>query len=174
MSAYPAVNSALADERPGFPPTPIAGAPWSVDWRDRYLVASDEIRNHDEPSFLGVFDGTEAVADWNPWEGVTAPDPDKVLRYGYGGPAASLQVYAQAAPLAIDCWERSPDHGQVLACGTPSVEGMVPLIFPPQSLPYHFDWGDQIDTGQAIGPRQVFRSPPSISDQTAAMYAAGF
>ena len=174
MSALPAVNQALGEELPAFEPTPIAGSYWNLDWRDRYLVASDEIRNHMGTAFLGVLDGTEGVTDWNPWEGVTGPHPDTVLRFGYGAPA--LQVYPNPAPLAIDAWNLQNTNGQVQLTAIEGewAAGMVPPFEPPQGLPYHYDVGDQIDMGQAIGPRQVFRQPPSISDQTAAVYAAGF
>lgn len=191
MSAIPAVNSAYAEESPAFAPGMVAGAFWSMDFRDRFPVASDEIHNHDQPAMLGVLDGTESVADWNPYEGSTYPqtvgardrDNDPVwgrfasaLRFTPGGDdATTLQVWPQAAPLAIDTFDRHPDHGQMLSSGYGGpVAGEVPLLEPPQSLPYHYDMGDQIDMGSAIGPRQVFRSPPSISDQTAAVYAAGF
>jgi hypothetical protein len=62
-----------------------------------------------------------------------------------------------------------PDHGQHLDPSALAGYGDLGGI-----LPYHYDYGLQIDQGSAIGPRQIFRSPPSVSDQTAAVYAAGF
>jgi hypothetical protein len=44
----------------------------------------------------------------------------------------------------------------------------------PQSLPFHYDEPASPIAGQGIGPRHIFRQPPSISDQTAALIAAGF
>lgn len=185
MAALPAINRAYEEEYPQLGPTPApAGAFWQPDFRDRFPIASDEIHNHDETAFLGVLDGTEGVTDWNPWEGRTGPEPGKVIRPGYGDAfapgdnmAGTLQMFRNSSPLAIDAFDRSPDHAQLLASGadpTAWVAGAIPATYLPNSLPYHYDLGDQIDTGQAIGPRQVFRQPPSISDQTAAVYAAGF
>lgn len=168
----------------------VAGAPWSHDWRDIYPVAPDMVRNHDKPSFLGVYDGTEGVTDWNPWEGVTGPHPNSVIRRGYGTP--DVQEFPQAAPLAVDAFDRSPDHAQAMLSGVSSIAALVPFMELPDygqghdpsaiagfgtgKTPYHFDMGLQIDDSGmgAIGPRQVFRSPPTFSDQTAGYYAAGF
>lgn len=163
----------------------VHGAPWQHDWRDIYPVASDEILNHTTPAYLGVFDGTECVTDWNPWEGVTGPHPRTVIRYGYGTPG--IQEFATDAPLAIDARDRHPDHAQAVLSGVSSIAAMVPFIELPDAgigtndlgpssgvYPYHFDTGLQIDMGSAIGPRQIFREPPSFGDQSAAVYAAGF
>jgi len=168
-----------------------AGAGWQIDWRDVYPgPGSDYIRNHDQAAFLGVLDGTESVSDWNPWEGQTAPRIGRAIRHGYG--PNGLQEFSQADPQAIDCLSHDPDHCQVQLSGVGSVAGMIPFLDLPDHgqhldpsalagygdlggiLPYHYDYGLQIDQGSAIGPRQVFRSPPSVSDQTAAVYAAGF
>lgn len=190
MSNIPSVNRAYAEEAPqtGFMGNDVAGAWWQWWPRDNYPVASDEIRNHDKPTFLGYYDGTESVADWNPWEGTTFPR--HAIRHGYGTPG--LQEFPQAAPLAIDAFDRNPDHGQVRPSGIGSPAALIPFLDLPDhgqhldpsslagygnlggTLPYHYDTGLQIDQGQAIGPRQVFRQPPSYSDQTAAFYAAGF
>lgn len=181
MAAIPGVNSAYADENPYMATREqVAGAPWSHDWRDLYPVASDQIHNHVTPCFLGVLDGTECVSDWNPWEGQTAPHPDTVIRYGYAAPG--IQEFALDAPLAIDAYDRHPDHAQQILSGVSSIAALVPFLTLPDAgndpyddvLPYHFDYGASLDTGGTIGPRQVFRQPPSYSDQTAAIYAAGF
>lgn len=186
MAAIPGVNSAFAEESPNLASREqVDGAPWSHDWRDLYPIASDEIRNHVTPTFLGVFDGTEAVTDWNPWEGVTGPHPATVIRAGYGTPG--IQEYALDAPLAIDSRDRHPDHAQMVLSGQSSIAALVPFLELPDAgigtndlqrqgdqYSYHFDTGLQIDMGSAIGPRQIFREPPSYGDQSAAVYAAGF
>lgn len=186
MAAIPGINSAYADESPSLVSrAPISGSHWNIDWRGNYPVASDEIENHTTPTFLGVLDGTESVADWNPWEGQTAPRPGRTIRYGYGTPG--IQEYAQDAPIAIDSRDRHPDHAQVQLSGVSSIAALVPFIELPDagigtndlspqnySYPYHFDSGLQLDMGSAIGPRQIFREPASYGDQTAAVYAAGF
>ena len=185
MAALPGVNQALDYERPHLASREqIAGSWWSLDWRDVYPVDADRIINHTTPTFLGVFDGTEGVTDWNPWEGVTGPHPNTVIRYGYGAPG--IQEFALDAPLAIDSSNRDPDHAQQVLSGVSSIAALVPFLELPDAgigtndidptgkgLPYHYDYGAQIDMGSAIGPRQVFRSPPSYSDQTSAFYAAG-
>lgn len=190
MSLLPGVNIAYDYERPvvGNMGDDVAGHPWQFFPRDNYPVAPDMIHNHDAPAFLGVLDGTESVADWNPWEGTTFPR--HTIRYGYG--PYGLQEFAQAAPLAIDAYDRAPDHGQHRLSGVSSIAAIVPFLelpdygqgLDPSSIagfapddaaqPYHFDPGLQLDSAQAIGPRQVFRQPPSYGDQTAAYYAAGF
>ena len=195
MSLLPGVNIAYEYEEPHIDDlagkAPLAdpiGAPWQYWPRDNYPVAPDMIRNHTTPIFLGVLDGTESVADWNPWEGTTFPV--HTIRYGYG--PYGLQEFAQDAPLAIDAFDRAPDHAQARLSGVGSIAGLVPFLelpdygqgldpssisgFAPDdaAMPYHFDPGLQIDQAQAIGPRQVFRAPPTISDQTSAYYAAGF
>lgn len=189
MSAIPGVNRAYSQESPRLAHrNEIYGANWQPDFRGIFPIDSDQIHNHTTPVFLGVLDGTEGVTDWNPWEGVTGPHPNTVIRYGYGTPG--IQEFALDAPLAIDAFDRNPDHGQARPSGVSSIAALVPFMelpdygqgHDPSSVsgfgtgvtPYHFDYGMQIDTGQAIGPRQVFRSPPSYSDQTAGVYAAGF
>jgi hypothetical protein len=191
VSNIPGVNTFWEKVKPDlYNGRDVAGAPWQLDWRDSYPVGPDEIHNHTTPTFLGILDGTESVTDWNPWEGVTGPHPNTVIRYGYGPPG--LQEFGNDAPLAIDSFDRHPDHGQATLSGVSSIAALVPFIELPDygqsidpsaisglvrddaALPYHFDPGLQIDMGQAIGPRQIFRSPPSYSDQTAAFYAAGF
>jgi hypothetical protein len=190
LAANPGVDF-YADESPfGATREQVVGAPWSHDWRDIYPIAPDSIHNHTKPAYLGVLDGTESVSDWNPWEGVTHPHPSSVIRRGYGTPG--IQEFAQAAPLAIDSFDRHPDHGQAQLSGISSIAALVPFIelqdygqdIDPNSMaglstgqvyPYHFDvGGSPINQGATIGPRQIFRSPPSFSDQTAAFYAAGF
>lgn len=195
MAAVPGVNSAYAEESPRLASREqVDGAPWSHDWRDVYAVASDEIWNHDQPAYLGAFDATESVNDWNPWEGSTGPHPHAygmengpgepgVIRYGYA--ARGIQEHRQAAPLAIDSRDRHPDHAQQVLSGMSSIAALVPFLELPDAgigtndlgaqgiYPYHFDYGLQIDMGSAIGPRQIFREPPSYGDQSAAVYAAG-
>jgi hypothetical protein len=183
VSNIPDVNQ-YQDEQPFLATREhIAGAYWSLDWRDIYPVASDRIRNHTTPAFLGVLDGTESVTDWNPWEGVTGPHPRTVIRHGYGTPG--IQEFPNDAPLAIDSFDRHPDHGQNVLSGVSSIAALVPFLELPDAgigtndlgngyeTPYHFDYGLQVDMASAISPRQVFREPPSYGDQSAAVYAAG-
>jgi hypothetical protein len=102
-----------------------------------------------------------------------------------------MQIMRIPAPEAIDCFEMQATSGQAVISGVESIAAMVPFVELPDygqgqdpysmagfggrgGLPYHFDYGEQNTTDSAIGPRQVFRSPPSVSDQTAAVYAAGF
>jgi hypothetical protein len=149
------------------------GAPWQVDWRDVFYLAPDEIRNHDKPVFLGVLDGTESVTDWNPWDGRTGPTPWRAIRHGYA--SDGVQEYGQAAPLAIDNGiGNQPMHAQAQLSGVSSIAALVPFMDLPNGLPYHYDEGLQLDSGGAIGPRMIFRGPPSFNDQSAAIYAAGF
>jgi hypothetical protein len=186
VSAIPGVNSAYEEESPALQWNDaglVSGAPWVVDWRDNYPIASDEILNHTTPVYLGILDGTEGVTDWNPWEGVTGPHPSTVIRFGYGTPG--IQEYANDAPLAIDQRDRHPDHGQAQLSGQSSIAALVPFLELPDAgigtndlgeytLPYHFDVGNQVDGSAGISPRQVFRQPPTYSDQTAGVVAAGF
>ena len=194
MSHIPSVNVALDYELPHEAhDQEVYGAYWQPDWRGIFPVAPDAIHNYDKPVYLGVLDGTEAVTDWNPWEGVTGPHVNSVIRFGHAREAAGVQEFAQAAPLAIDAFDRNPDHGQARPSGVMSIAALVPFLELPDYgqgvdpsstaglsdggyLPYHYDLGWQVDMSGlgAIGPRQVFRSPPSVSDQTAGVYAAGF
>jgi hypothetical protein len=185
VSYISGVSQAYTDEAPSAIASreQVAGAHWALDWRDLYPVASDCIRNHAQPTFLGILDATGSVTDWNPWSGRTGPHPDTVIRHGYGTPG--IQEYAQAAPLAIDTFDRHPDHGQNVLSGVSSIAALVPFIELPDAgigtndlsaghaNPYHFDYGLQLDMSSAIGPRQIFREPPSYGDQSAAVYAAG-
>ena len=148
------------------------GAPWNIDWRGVYLVAPDEVHNHDKPAALGVLDGEEIVTGWNPWQGRSGPTPWRVIRHGYAAPG--VQEFPQASPLAIDTFQREPTHAQQQLSGVSSIAALVPFMELPNGAPYHFDDGLQLDQGQAIGPRMIFREPPSFNDQTAALYAAGF
>lgn len=185
MSALPGVNSAYTDESPNLASREqVQGAPWQSDWRDIYPIASDQIRNHCQPAFLGVLDATESVSDWNPYEGTTYPRHP--LRFGYGDGAETLQVRRLPSPLAIDSFDRHTDHGQQVLSGISSIAALVPFLELPDAgigtndlgatgiYPYHFDTGGQLDMASAIGPRQIFREPASYGDQTAAIYAAGF
>jgi hypothetical protein len=172
VSAIPGISRAGIQQPLLGRPKRVRGSGWQPDWRDVCYVAPTETRNHDKPVFLGVLDGTECVSDWNPYEGQTHPLPGRVVRPGYGSPG--VQEFPQAAPLQIDAFDRHPDHGQAQLSGASSIAALVPFMDLPHSLPYHYDVGLQIDQGQAIGPRMVFRGPPSYSDQTAAIYAAGF
>lgn len=173
MAAIPGLVRADTESPSGGTIERNRGSLWQVDWRDVYYVAPTETRNHDKPVFLGVLDGTESVADWNPWEGTQGVKPDRAIRKGYGTPG--IQEFPQAAPEQINSMLGSqPMHAQVQLSGVMANAALVPFMDLPHSLPYHYDVGLQIDQGQAIGPRMVFRGPPSINDQTAALYAAGF
>lgn len=184
MSDIPGVNGAFTWEDPELASREqVDGAPWAHDWRDIYPVAPDQIRNHTTPVYLGILDGTEGVTDWNPWEGVTGPHPSTVIRHGYGTPG--IQEYALDAPLAMDSFDRHPDHAQVQLSGVSSIAALVPFLELPDAgigtndlgglsaYSFHFDDGLQLDMASAIGPRQIFREPPSYGDQSAAVYAAG-
>lgn len=183
MSGLPGVNRAWEEEVPqlvaGVHPS---GADWVIDFRDRFPISSDEIHNHYEVYDQGVHGGNigledEIALDWSPYEadfdytqqGVHAGRfLGAALRWG-PGEAAAIQVYTNPAPLAIDAFDRSPDHGQQGMLSDWAWMGELP-----QDLPFHYDYGDQLDMGQAIGPRMIQRQPPSISDQTATIIAAGF
>jgi hypothetical protein len=196
MSDLPGVNRALEQEQPreAFDSTPTHGAYWQPDWRDTYLLDSDAIHNHTIPARLDYYDGADNATEFNQYQGVVASDP---ISYGTKlniqqlGAPAYMNVMRIPAPEAIDQFDRHPDHGQMQLTGVDSIAAMVPYLELPDygqgmdpdsmagfggrgGLPYHFDYGKQIDQGQAIGPRQIFRSPPTYGDQTAGMYAAGF
>lgn len=193
MSNIPGVADAYQYETPHLAATEAYGSYWNMDWRDVYPVAPDEILNHDQPAYLGVYDATESVTDWNPWEGRTGPDANIYggnapgypgpIRYGYG--TRGIQEHRQAAPLAIDVVDMQATTGQAILSGVSSLAALVPFLELPdagigtndlgdgQSTPYHFDYGLQGWTASAIGPRQIFREPPSYGDQSAAVYAAG-
>lgn len=174
MAAIPGIVRADTEAPAGGTIERNRGSRWQVDWRDVYYVAPTETRNHDKPVFLGVLDGSESTADWNPWEGTTGPTPWRVIRHGYGG-ASSVQEYPQAAPEQIgNMLGNQPMHAQQQLSGVSAIAALVPFMDLPHGLPYHYDVGLQIDQGQAIGPRMIFRGPPSYNDQTAAIYAAGF
>ena len=196
MSALPGVNQALEKEQPRetFDASPVHGAYWQPDWRDAYLIDSDAIHNHDRPARMDYFDGADNATEFNQYQGVISSDP---ISYGTKvaianlGSAEYLQVMRNPQPDAIDQFDRHPDHGQAQLTGVDSIAAMVPFLELPDygqeydtssmagfggrgGLPYHYDFGKQIDQSSAIGPRQVFRSPPTFSDQTAGVYAAGF
>lgn len=195
MSDLPGVNQAYAIEQPreAFDSSPVNGSPWVVDWRDAYPIAFDDIANHDRPAAMGVFDGADNATEWTPYH-FDAADPISIgTQHNIAdlGSAAYMNVMRIPAPEAIDQWDRQNTNGQVQLTGVDSISAMVPYLELPDygqgqdpssmagfggrgGLPYHFDEGQQYTQGSAIGPRQVFRSPPSVSDQTAAMYAAGF
>lgn len=196
MSALPGVNQALDQESPreAFDSSPVAGAYWQPDWRDAYLISSDTIHNHNRPAAIGLFDGADNASEWNQYQGAIQSDPISVGTQNeielLGSPAY-MQVMRIPAPEAIDTFDMQATNGQAQLSGVESIAAMVPYLELPDygqeidpnslagfggrgGLPFHFDYGRQNDQSSAIGPRQVFRSPPSYGDQTAAFYAAGF
>lgn len=195
MSDLPGVNRAYTDELPVEAyPNHINGSYWNEDWRDNYPIASDSIRNHDRPACLGVFDGAENASEWNQYQGTIQSDPISMgTQYALGilGEVEYMQIMRIPAPEAIDQADRQNTNGQMQLSGVESIAAMIPFLELPDygqgndpssmagfggrgGMPFHFDVGKQNTTDSAIGPRQVFRSPPSVSDQTAAFYAAGF
>lgn len=196
MSALPGVNQSLEKEAPreAFDSSPIHGAYWQPDWRDAYLIDSDEIQNHTVPARMDYYDGADNATEFNQYQGVISSDPISYgtkLNIAQLGDPAFLNVMRIPQPDAIDQFDRHPDHGQMQLTGVDSIAAMVPYIelpdygqeYDPSSmagfggrggLPYHYDYGMQIDQSSAIGPRQIFRSPPAVGDQTAGVYAAGF
>lgn len=195
MSALPGVNQALDREQPVEAYTShVNGSWWQPDWRASFPIDSDYIHNHTTPARLDYYDGADNATEFNQYQGVIGSDP---ISYGTHleieqlGAPAYMQVMRIPSPDAIDQFDRHPDHGQVQLTGVDSIAAMVPYLELPDygqgqdidsmagfggrgGLPYHFDYGAQYTQGSAIGPRQVFRSPPSYSDQTSAFYAAGF
>lgn len=195
MSDLPGVNRAYTDESPYEAyPNHIHGAPWNEDFRDNFPIAYDEIHNHERPSALGVFDGADNASEWNQYQGAIQSDPISIgTQHAIMelGSVEYMQVMRIPAPEAIDQMDRQNTNGQMQLSGVDSIAAMIPFLELPDygygqdpsslagfggrgGLPYHFDVGKQNTQDSAIGPRQVFRSPPSVSDQTAAMYAAGF
>ena len=196
MSALPGVNQALDKEQPrqAFDVSPVYGAFWQPDWRDTYLIDSDSIRNHNIPARMDYYDGADNATEFNQYQGVISSDPISFgtkVEIALLGDPAYMQVMRIPQPDAIDQFDRHPDHGQAQLSGVDSIAAMVPYLELPDygqeydtssmagfggkgGLPFHFDYGKQIDQSSAIGPRQIFRSPPSFSDQTAGVYAAGF
>lgn len=195
MSDLPGVNQAYYAEVPVEAyPNHIHGAPWNEDFRDNYPISSDEIRNHSNPASLLVYDGADNATEWNQYQGLIQSDPISVgtqKEIALLGSPAYMQLMRIPAPEAIDQQNRQNTNGQIQLSGVESIAAMVPFLELPDygqgqdpnsmagfggrgGLPYHFDVGQQYTTGSAIGPRQVFRSPPAYSDQTAAIYAAGF
>lgn len=195
MSDLPGVNQVYQEENPYLAlPNHINGAPWNEDFRDNYPISYDEIRNHTVPTALGVFDGADNASEWNQYQGTIQSDPISIgtqHEIACLGPVAYMQVMRIPAPEAIDQASRQNTNGQMQLSGVESIAAMVPYLELPDygqgqdpssmagfggrgGLPYHFDVGNQNTQDSAIGPRQVFRSPPAFSDQTAAIYAAGF
>lgn len=195
MSDLPGVNRAYTDEAPAIAlPNHINGAPWNEDFRDNYPIAYDDIQNHFTPAALGVFDGADNASEWNQYQGNIQSDPISMgtqHEISLLGDVAFMQVMRIPQPDAIDQTDRQNTNGQVQLTGVDSISAMVPYLELPDygqgndpssmagfggrgGLPYHFDYGQQYTQGSAIGPRQVFRSPPTVSDQTAGMIAAGF
>jgi hypothetical protein len=195
MSALPGVNQALDREQPreAFDSSPVYGAYWQPDWRDAYLIDSDYIRNHEKPANV-AWDGADNASEWNQYQGNISSDPVSAgtqLNIQQLGSVAYMNVMRIPQPDAIDQFDRHPDHGQAQLSGIDSIAAMVPFMELPDygqgqdpssmagfggrgGLPFHFDYGkSNADMGGAIGPRQIFRSPPAYSDQTAAIYAAG-
>lgn len=194
MSAIPAVNQAYVQEIPVEAyPNHINGAPWNEDFRDNYPIASDDIANHDRPGNI-PWDGPDNSSEWNQYQGNISSDPISAgTQYEIQllGSPAYMQVMRIPAPEAIDQRDRQNTNGQMQLSGVDSIAAFVPYLELPDygqggdpsslaglggrgGLPYHFDYGQQYTQGSAIGPRQIFRSPPAYSDQTAAVYAAGF
>lgn len=195
MSDLPGVNRAYIDEAPYEAyPNHINGAPWNEDFRDNFPISADDIRNHEVPSALGVFDGADNASEWNQYQGTIQSDPISMgtqENIRQLGSVAYMNVMRIPQPDAIDQRDRQNTNGQMQLSGVDSIAAMIPFMELPDygqgqdpsslagfggrgGLPFHFDYGNQYTQGSAIGPRQVFRSPPSVSDQTAAFYAAGF
>lgn len=194
MSDIPGVNRAYMDEAPAEAfSNHINGSYWNEDFRGVYPISSDEIRNHDRPANM-PFDGSDNASEWNQYQGTISSDPismgtqEEIRQLGS---VAYMQVMRIPQPDAIAQRDEQNTNGQMQLSGVDSIAAMVPFLDLPDygqgqdpnsmagfggrgGLPYHFDYGQQYTQGSAIGPRQVFRSPPSVSDQTAAMYAAGF
>lgn len=195
MSALPGVNQALIKEQPkeAYDVASVQGAYWQVDWRDAYLVSSDEIKNHDRPANI-PYDGPDNSSEWNQYQGNISSDPISAgTQYEVMmlGAPAYMQIMRIPQPDAIDAQNMHNTSGQTDLTGVDSISALVPYLELPDygqgqdptsmagfggrgGLPYHFDYGQQNTQDSAIGPRQVFRSPPAVSDQTAAIYAAGF
>src|SRR5215475_2895805 len=194
MSDLPGVNRAYTDEAPYETyPNHIHGAYWNEDFRDNYPIAPEDIRNHDRPAAIGVFDGADNASEWNQYQGTVQSDPISIgtqHEIMLLGDVAYMQVMRIPAPEAIDQMDRQNTNGQMQLSGVESIAAMIPFLELPDygqgqdpssmagyggrgGLPYHFDVGQQYTQGSAIGPRQIFRSPPAVSDQTAAIYAAG-
>lgn len=193
MSDIPGVNQAYTNEAPpeAFS-NHINGSPWNEDFRGVYPIAYDEIHNHDRPANT-PFDGADNASEWNQYQGNILSDPISAgtqEEINQLGSVAYMQVMRIPQPDAIGT-NMEATNGQMQLSGVDSIAAMVPYLELPDygqgqdpsalagfggrgGLPYHFDYGQQYTQGSAIGPRQVFRSPPSVSDQTAAMYAAGF
>jgi hypothetical protein len=194
MSDLPGVNRAYSDEQPYEAyPNHIHGAPWNEDFRDNYPIASDEIRNHDRPANI-LWDGADNASEWNQYQGTIVSDPISMgtqHEIEQLGSVAYMQVMRIPQPDAIDSMDMQQTSGQAAISGVESIAALVPFMELPDygqghdiasmagyggrgGLPYHFDYGQQYTQGSAIGPRQIFRSPPPYGDQTAAMVAAGF
>jgi hypothetical protein len=194
MSDLPGVNRVYTEEAPYLAlPNHINGAPWNEDFRDNYPIAFDDIANHTTPANVS-WDGPDNASEWNQYQGNISSDPMSAgTQYEIAmlGAPAYMQTMRIPAPLAIDQVDRQNTNGQMQLSGVESIAAMVPYLELPDygqgqdpnsmagfggrgGLPYHFDYGQQYTQGSAIGPRQIFRSPPAYSDQTAAMYAAGF
>lgn len=196
MSSLPGVNEAYSYEQPreAFDSPATHGAYWQPDFRDAFPVAPDEIRNHYTPAAIGVFDGADNASEWNQYQGAIQSDPISLgtqHEIACLGDPAYLQVMRIPQPDAVDVMRMDNTNCQVQLTGVDSISAMVPYLELPDygqgqdpssmagyggrgGLPYHFDLGNQNTQDSAIGPRQVFRSPPAFSDQTAAIYAAGF
>lgn len=196
MSALPSVNESLEVESPreAFDSSPVHGAYWQPDWRDTYLIAPDEILNHRILTSFGTFDGPDNAAEFNQFQGEVVSDPITFgtrLNIGQLGHPAYLNIMRLPGTDAIDQTDRQNTNGQAQLSGVESIAAMVPYLELPDygqsydpsalagfggrgGLPFHFDVGKQIDQSSAIGPRQVFRAPPTYGDQTAGVYAAGF
>lgn len=194
MSDLPGVNQAYVQEYPVEAyPNHINGAPWNEDFRDNYPIASDDIANHDRPGNI-PYDGPDNACEWNQYQGNIQSDPISAgTQYEIAllGSPAFMQVMRIPAPEAIDQRDRQNTNGQVQLTGVDSIAAMVPYLELPDygqgqdpssmagfggrgGLPFHFDYGQQYTQGSSIGPRQIFRSPPPYSDQTAGVIAAGF
>lgn len=194
MSDLPGVNQVYEEQAPYLAyPNHINGAPWNEDFRDNYPISSDEIRNHYSPTNI-LGDGPDNASEWNQYQGNVSSDPISMgTQYEIAllGDVAKLQVMRIPQPDAIDQRDRQNTNGQAQLSGVESIAAMVPFLSLPDhgqhtdpssmagiggegGLPFHFDYGQQYTQGSAIGPRQIFRSPPSYGDQTAGMFAAGF
>lgn len=195
MSALPGVNQALDYESPHEAyTTHVNGAYWQPDWRGTYLVSDDEIHNHNVPEALGVIDGADNASEWNQYQGAIQSDPISIgtqREIALLGAPAYMQIMRIPQPDAIDQRNRQNTNGQVQLTGVDSIAAMVPYLELPDygqeldpsslagfggrgGLPFHFDVGfNQNPMSSTIGPRQIFRSPPAYSDQTAAVVAAG-
>lgn len=148
--------------RPLFPRAQIAGAPWSLDWRDSAAITPEYQGYGGQAGYLNL----ESATDWTPYAGLIVAD-------GYIGGYGDVPGGSGAAPFDADDELRA---GSTIAWPThcqddgEAASSSMPLLY----LEHESDIYQGAQLWAEPDPRMVFLAPPSYGEQTTPIPAVGY